>query len=999
VSAASIDGMLTWLSRWPVRRPVVVVVLWLAVVAGSFTVGIGVFDRLVTDVGLVPGSESDRAYTMIADSGPQPVTLTAIARTTADHPAVASAVAELRTTPGVLSVAEPLPSTTAGPAVLLRVNVEPGPDSGAVATTVARRLARIGPGVVVAGGPLTDDEFNTQAQADVQRAELLTTPVVLALLLVVFGGIVAAGLPLLVAVAGVGGTFAVLYAASHVTDVSVYAIQVATMLSVGLAVDYGLLVVNRFREERTSDPDVTGAVTRTVATAGHTVLFSGLTVAAVLAGLLVFPDPFLRSMGLAGIGVTAVVVAAALTLLPALLALVGHRIRPATPAPADGGRFARLARAVQRRPLVTLLAAGGVMVVIALPALDLRLSQVDPRLLPTDTQTRRVHDATVSHFPALARPDPVVIVVAAPADSATVNDLRTRIAAVPHVTGVETGGTGPVTVLRAGLDVPAHSPAARHVVDTVRRLDPPVEVAVTGGTAMLVDYQRTITGHLPYAIVVIAVGTLILLFLFTGSVLLPVKAVATNLLSIGAALGAVVWVFQQGHLAGWFGTTGLSATHVSVPVLVAAIAFGLSIDYEVFLLSRIRERWLATGDNHTAVAQGLQGTGRIVTSAALLMCIVFAGFLTAGFVPIQSIGLGLTLAVALDAAIVRLLLVPATMTLAGRYNWWAPPPLRRLHARLSRRDNPQQPRPGIVGRYLSRQAAHPHGPTGRLIARIWIRETARVNDTAVDLLAVRPGQRIGEIGFGPGRTVGRLAAAGAEVVGLDVSSAMVTLASRRNASHISAGRVRLVQGDGTTLPVATGALDGLISVHSVYFWAEPTAVLAEIHRALRPGGRLVLAFRPGDLALPGRFDPAVYRVPTTADVTGWLAATGFTDVCVEQRPTMPTVVWITGAATAVEGRAPAAPRPSPARGRQRGTGQSSLEERAEHHVPHRHAGELVLEDLGQLQRHPGPAGDEVQDDGRDCGNQAGDGAYLPQRPPAQPTPATVRSHIGNHATQ
>jgi RND superfamily putative drug exporter len=239
-----------------------------------------------------------------------------------------------------------------------------------------------------------------------------------------------------------------------------------------------------------------------------------------------------------------------------------------------------------------------------------------------------------------------------------------------------------VTVLRAAIDRPAHTAAARRTVEAVRALDAPVEVAVTGHTALLVDYERTITAHLPYAVAIIAVGTLLLLFLFTGSVLLPVKAVLTNVLSIGAALAAVVWVFQEGHLAGWLGTGPLSATHVSVPVLVATIAFGLSVDYEVFLLSRIRERWLETGDNDRAVADGLQGSGRIITSAALLLGVVFAGFLTAGFVPVQAIGLGLLVAVALDATVVRLLLVPATMTLAGRYNWWAPAPLRRLHARL-----------------------------------------------------------------------------------------------------------------------------------------------------------------------------------------------------------------------------------------------------------------------------------------------------------------------------
>ncbi len=681
--------MLAAVARWSIRRPVLVVVCWLAAVAGAFTVGVGVFDRLVSDVGRVPGSESDRAYTLIAEAGPQPVVLTAIVAgppvsDPALRSAVGAAVTDLRAVPGVQSVADPLPSTTTGRAVLLRVELVAGPDSEAAAQVVAERLRRIGVGtVIVAGGALTDDEFNAQAQSDVQRAELFTTPIVLLLLLLVFGGIVAAGLPLLIAMAGVGGTFAVLYACSLVTDVSVYAIQVATMLSVGLAVDYGLLMVSRFREERAADPDVPAAVARTTATAGRTVVYSGLTVAAVLAGLLVFPEPFLRSMGLAGIGVVAVVVAAAVTLLPALLRLLGHRIKPANTPPAGGGLFARLAHAVQDRPLLTLLAAAGAVVVLALPVLNLRLAQVDARLLPAGTQTRQLYDATATHFPQLAGPNPIVVAVAAPAGSPAIADLRARIAAVPHVTGVELEGSGPVSVLRASIDGPTYSPAARQAVATIRSLPSPVELAVTGDTALLVDYQAMITGQLPYAIMIIAVGTLVLLFLFTGSVLLPVKAIVTNVLSIGAALGAVVWVFQQGHLASWFGTSRLGATHVSVPVLVAVIAFGLSVDYEVFLLSRIREQWLATGDNRTAVAQGLQRTGRIITSAALLLAIVFAGFLAAGFVPVQAIGLGLTLAVAVDATIVRLLLVPATMTLAGRYNWWAPPLLRRVHARLA----------------------------------------------------------------------------------------------------------------------------------------------------------------------------------------------------------------------------------------------------------------------------------------------------------------------------
>jgi putative drug exporter of the RND superfamily len=671
--------MLTGVTSAAIRRPVTVVVVWLALAAGSFTVGVGVFDRLVGDVGLVPGSESDRAFTLLRQAGPEPVTVTAIvhgrpAGDPAVRDAVASALTDLRGMAGVLEVSEPLASRTTGNAILVSASIEPGPRAASAATAVAERLRRIGVArVTVAGGPLTNDEFNTQAQSDVQRAELLTTPVVLVLLLIIFGGLRAAGLPLLVAAVGVAGTFGILYGFSLVTDVSVYAIQVATMLSVGLAVDYGLLVVSRFREERARNPDVADALLRTGRAAGHTVAYSGLTVAAVLAGLLVFPDPFLRSMGLAGVAVVAVVVAAALTLLPALLALVGHRVTPAAP-PGDSGVFARIARAVQRRPLLAALAAAGFMVALALPVADLTLAQVDARLLPASTQTRQLHDAIATHYPDLNRPDPVVVVASAPTDSSGAAALRERIAAVPHVTTAEVVRSGPITVIQVRLDQPAHADAARAAVRAIRAIPTPFEVAVTGDVAMLVDYRAMLTDRLPWAVTVILVGTLVLLFLFTRSVVLPVKAVLTNLLSIGAALGAVVWVFQQGHLAGWFGTERLDATHLSVPVLVGAIAFGLSVDYEVFLLSRIRERWLAGADNNRAVAEGLQHTGRIITSAALLLAVVFAGFLVAGFVPVQAIGLGLVLAVGLDATIVRLILVPATMTLFGRFNWWAPGP-------------------------------------------------------------------------------------------------------------------------------------------------------------------------------------------------------------------------------------------------------------------------------------------------------------------------------------
>lgn len=678
------------MTRFVLRRPVVVIVLWVAVVCAGFTTGIGVFERLVSDVGAVPGSESDRGADRLAAAGPRPETISAvITGRPADDPAlrssVESAVAQLRAEPGVAEVSDPRPSDT-GQALSVRVVLRPGDTEEAAARAVAERLRQIEPGTVtMAGGPLTDDEFDSQAQSDVQRAEMLSLPVVLVLLLLVFGGLLAAGLPLLIAVLGIGTAFGILYAFSLISDVTVYAIQIVTMLSVGLAVDYALLVVNRFREERGRVPDdIRGAVARTVASAGRTVLFSGLVVSASLAGLVVFPEPFLRSMGFAGAAVVAVDMLAALTLLPALLVLLGHRIKPARPAPTAGGFFARVARAVQRRPGLVLVVTAAGLAALALPALNMRLSTGDPRLLPTSTQTRALYEAQATHFPDQNAPAPYLIVAdvkpgataggaATDPDSAALAAYRDQVASLPGITGVEVRQVGGVTVLRAATSDQPSSDAASRTVAAIRDLRPPFDVAVTGDAAELVDYRAMLVERLPWAAAVTVLASLALLFAFTGSVLLPVKAVLTNLLSIGAALGVVVWVYQP----------ELDSINLAVPVLVAAIAFGLAMDYEMFLLSRIREAWLGGAGAFGAVAEGLQRTGRIVTSAALLIAVVFAGFLAGGFAPIRQVGLGLVLAVALDATVVRMVLVPATMTLFGRYNWWAPAPLRRLHNRFA----------------------------------------------------------------------------------------------------------------------------------------------------------------------------------------------------------------------------------------------------------------------------------------------------------------------------
>jgi RND superfamily putative drug exporter len=325
------------------------------------------------------------------------------------------------------------------------------------------------------------------------------------------------------------------------------------------------------------------------------------------------------------------------------------------------------------------------MITLALPVFGMRIAMGDPRMLPSSTDTRQMWDGVNEHFPEQARwAGDIQIIADAPPNDPGVVRMRQSVAAVPGVVEVEADQVTPgTTVIFATPGGPAEGQAARDAVATIRDMPAPFDVQVTGDTAQLMDYRTMLGDRLPWAVALVAVGTLLLLFAFTGSVILPIKAVLTNLLSIGAALGVVVWVFQDGNLAGLVGTEGMGYVNLTVPVLVGAIAFGLSVDYEVFLLSRIRERWLAGDGPHASVAEGLQRTGGIVTAAALLIGVVFAGFITGGFAPIKSIGLGLVVAIVLDATLVRMLLVPATMTLLGKYNWWLPGFLRPVHDRLA----------------------------------------------------------------------------------------------------------------------------------------------------------------------------------------------------------------------------------------------------------------------------------------------------------------------------
>ncbi len=692
--------MLSTFARAATRRPLTVMLLWLLFLLLGFGLGTGVFGRLSDEVPNVPGTESELAEEYLSSVDPTGESVTAVVAGESVSDAalraqVERAVADVREIAGVAAVPDPYttPGLTAedGRALIIPVTFEGGLDGEAEEDAVNAAADRIreidAPDVHVSGGELLGMQIGERAQADVKNAELISLPVVLALLLVVLGGLRAAALPLVIAVSGIAGAFLALFAFSEVTDISVYAIQVTTMLGLGLAVDYALLMLVRFREERRHTEDVVEAVHRTVAAAGRTVLFSGLTVAVSLTGLLVFPSVFLRSMGLAVAAVVVVDMLAALTLLPALLARFGGRIPAAKVRPdrEEGRLFARLGRFAARRRIAVVATVVPALLVLALPVAQLTIGIGDAKQLPTNTEARQLYDTVDAHFPAGTGVEPITVVVRPGTDPATAE----RIGSLSGAESRELpGGTTVVEIQPPGS---ADGEAATDLVEHIRDLrgDEPVEV--TGVAARLVDFREMLAERAPWAAVTVLAGIFALLFAFTGSVLIPLRTIATTLLSLGAALGAVVWVFQDGHLAGLLGAEGLGALSLTAPPLIVAIAFGLAMDYELFILARMREARERGEDDREAVVTGLRRSGRVVTCAALLLAVVFGAFMTGGFSPILQIGLGLTLAVLIDATVVRMLLVPATMALLGRHAWWAPRPLRRLHDRIGITEAPELP--------------------------------------------------------------------------------------------------------------------------------------------------------------------------------------------------------------------------------------------------------------------------------------------------------------------
>lgn len=566
--------------------------------------------------------------------------------------------------------------------------------------------------VIVSGAGATYSGINRQITEDIKFAETISIPLTMLMLLVVFGTAVAAGMPLFVGVSAIAGALFGIWGVSLFTDVSVFALNLITGLGLGLGIDYALLIVNRFREELGRGKNVEEAVRETVHTAGRTVMVSGITVALTLASMIVFPQSFLRSFAYAGVAVCLMAVLGALVPLPAALRILGRRIdkfkvRRGSLTPKDDGVWSTVARFVMRRPWTTTFVTLAVLLSMALPALSVQFSQVDDRVLSADNPAAKAAKVLRDNF-ASNESSPVDLIFTADTSEARIDSVARQLAALPQIVRVESqtgiytkdgfqslvGVPGwPASAMEtdshqrlvAISNVSSRTTAGQDMIHAVRSI---ANDAIVGGTAAdYTDSQEGIARQLPWSLLWVAVATLIVLFLYTGSVLLPFKAILLNVLSLSAAMGVLTWLFQNGNLmwlTGEYTVTGTLDT--SSLVIVAIVTFGLSMDYEVFLLSRIKEEHDAGSDTTEAVALGLQRSGRIITAAALLLAVVFAAFVTSSVTSIKMLGFGIAFAILLDATVVRGLLVPALMRIAGKYNWWAPGPLRRLHSRIGLKD-------------------------------------------------------------------------------------------------------------------------------------------------------------------------------------------------------------------------------------------------------------------------------------------------------------------------
>ncbi|MGW0327279.1 MMPL family transporter [Nocardia sp. NPDC003183] len=586
-----------------------------------------------------------------------------------------------------------------------------------------------GPVTVKAGGLAASfADINTQISKDLIIAEAIAIPITGLLLALVFGSLMAAALPVAIGLFAIAASLGILRVLTALADVSIFALNMTTALGLALAIDYSLFIVSRYREELTAGLTPTAAVTRAIQTAGRTVVYSALVVALSLSALLVFPQYFFKSFAYAGIAVVAAAAAAAVIVLPALLVLVGHRIdsgdlrapmrrlfrlAPRTEKEPRQTFWYRLVNAVMKRPLPIALATTAFLLLLGSPFLGVQFGYPDDRSLPTDVASREVGDILRTEFDADLASSATIVLPEFRGSTAELDTYARDLSKVPDVPAVLSSAAVYRNGLRVAPGVPEmtdpqhgaylsvattvdpYSDAGGDQLDTLRAVPAPSKALITGPAALNQDSVNAITGKLPLAGALIALTTLVLLFLFTGSVVLPVKALILNILSLAATFGAMVWIFQEGHLSGLLGFTATGTLNLAMPILMFSLAFGASMDYEVFLLSRIREEWLAgpktTEGNTEAVAMGVARTGRIFTAAALLMSIVFLGVASSGVSMMKLFGLGCALAVISDATVIRGLLAPALMRMMGTWNWWAPKPLVALHNKFGLQEADDMP--------------------------------------------------------------------------------------------------------------------------------------------------------------------------------------------------------------------------------------------------------------------------------------------------------------------
>ena len=735
------EPLLARLGRNAARHRVGYVSTWAVLVVVGFVTSLGLlggdslFDRLQSGDIVAPGqAQTGRDLVAATDSGALTVMLRVDGADLTDpglERAVRRVVERVRAVDGVGEVSSPM--TTQGwpdepAAYALVADGDPGSGSflivagsgsepgSALQDAVAAELDSAGQDLLapyadkltLGGTGLLVDDIIGQIARDLARGEGIALPLSLLLMVFVFGGFVAAGMPIAGAIASISGGLTILLGFSHVMDLDASVVNIVTVMGLALCIDYGLLLVSRFREEldrvapgvthtELTSAQVQAAVAGAVATAGRTVLFSGLIVGISLSGLMLFEAPVMRAIGAAGVSVVAMALIVALTLVPALCALGARRLsrrRGAETAPEDGV-FSRLATLVQHRPALTTLVSVAVLMLLALPALNLRIVASGVELLPVGADQRVFFESLEEDFPALATPEVTVVAQATEQQAAawirelealpgvTSVDPPTDLGPLPDgvpAPGSDAAGPGLVSI-GVQTDGGAMDDAARDTARTLQDADPGFPTWVTGQTASLLDFNDAALDRAPWAVLWIAGATFVLLFLLTGSVVIPLKALILNVISLGASLGILVWVFQDGHLESLLGFQSVGGIESVIPLMVLAFGFGLSMDYEVFLLARIIELHEQGYDDDAAVRIGLQRSGRIITSAAIIMVIVFAGFAAGQMLVIKQTGFALSVAVLIDATIVRMIIVPASMTMLGRWNWWAPGWMKRLHAR------------------------------------------------------------------------------------------------------------------------------------------------------------------------------------------------------------------------------------------------------------------------------------------------------------------------------